>query len=89
MEIQKDNSPIKMGKKQEIYNSLILLNCVFFTSYTQLFLRHVSENTALLLLNRPKPFIDKVISQEQNREQQGATKSRTGARKGATCELLS
>jgi hypothetical protein len=89
LEIQKDNNQVKMGKRGKNYNSLILLNCIFFTSYIQLFLRHVSENTALLLLNRPKPFIDKVISQEQNREQQGATKSRTGARKGATCELLS
>ena len=86
MEIQKDNNQVK---RDDIYNSTILLTSIFFTSYIQLFLRHISKNTALLLLIGPKSFIDKVIGQEQNREQQGATKSRTGAKKGATYELLS
>jgi len=81
LEIQKDNSPIKMRKKEEIHNSLILLNCVFFTSYIQLFLRHVSENTAPLHPNRPKSFIDKVISRVQVWVQEGATGCKCGAQK--------
>jgi len=78
-----------MRKKEEIYNSLILLNCVFFTSYIQLFLRHVSENTAPLPPNRPKSFIDKVISRGQNRGQEGAVGGSSGAKKEIfkTCPL--
>jgi hypothetical protein len=70
-----------MRKKEEIHNSLILLNCVFFTSYIQLFLRHVSENTAPLHPNRPKPFIDKVISRVQVWVQEGARGCKCGAQK--------